>query len=185
MFNNLSTKYKFGNANVKGVYYDEENRRHILDIREIFAEAAGDLADKGRKEEALKLLEKLEKGISTDNLPYAMPSRYYGSSHNQTGLILLEAYYKAGKKDMAEKVRQALKTDMQQQKAYFEYMKEERPADYESYKRSEDALNNIYLMVLEEIEKKYAPASPTEKAGGETPGQIKMPGDSTKKKDSQ
>ena len=185
MFNNLSTKYRFGNANIKGVYYDEENRRHILDIREIFAEAAGDLADKGRKEEALKLLEKLEKGISTDNLPYAMPSRYYGSSHNQTGLILLEAYYKAGKKDMAEKVRQALKTDMEQQKAYFEYMRDNRPNDYESYKRSEDALNNIYLRTLEEIVNKYAPATPAEKTGGETPGQIKMPGDSVKKKDSQ
>jgi hypothetical protein len=52
-------------------------------------------------------------------------------------------------------------------------MKEERPADYESYKRSEDALNNIYMMVLEEIEKKYAPASPAEKTEGETPDRLK------------
>ena len=86
---------------------------------------------------------------------------------------------------MAEKVRQALKTDMEQQKAYFEYMRDNRPNDYESYKRSEDALNNIYLRTLEEIVNKYAPATPAEKTGGETPGQIKMPGDSVKKKDSQ
>ena len=183
-YNNLETKYRFGNANVKGVYYDEENRRHILDIREIFAEAAGDLADKGRKDEAIKLLDKLEKGISTDNLPYAMPSRYYGSSHNQTGLILLEAYYKVGNKEKAELVRQALKKDMQQQKEYFDYMRDSRPSDYESFKRSEDALNNIYMKVLEDIENKYAPATTPAQPGGETPAQIRTGVDSVNKKDS-
>lgn len=183
MFTRMRDKFEFGGAGRKGIYYDEENRRHLLDIRETFAEAAGNLADKGRKEDALKLLEKLEKGMHPENLPYAMPSRYYGSSHNQTGLILLEAYYKAGKKDMAEKVRQAMRKDMQQQKEYYEYMKDSRPGDYEAYRRSEEALNNIYLTVLDAIEKRYAPETQAKPKSGETPNIITNPGDSARPKD--
>ncbi|MBS1760519.1 MAG: DUF2723 domain-containing protein [Bacteroidetes bacterium] len=183
-YQNLENKYKFGNAGIKGVYYDEENRRHILDIREIFAEAAGDLANKGRKDEATKLLSKLENGIDTYNLPYAMPSRFYGSSHNQTSLILLEAYYKAGNKEMADKVEQALRKDMAQQKAYYEYMRDARPNDYESFKRSEEILNKIYMNALDAIEAKYAPATPAAKPETSgAPGQLKPAADTTKKKD--
>ena len=45
IFNNLYEKYRFGNADKKVMYYDEENRRHLLGIRSIFGEAAGNLAD--------------------------------------------------------------------------------------------------------------------------------------------
>ncbi len=60
----------------KGVYFDEENRRHLLNIRSVYAEAAGNMADKGKKEEAQKLLDKVEAGIDPGNLPYAMVSRF-------------------------------------------------------------------------------------------------------------
>jgi hypothetical protein len=68
MFKNLMTKYEFGGADKKGVYFDEENRRHILNIRAIFGEAAGNLADIGRKEDAQKLIDKVETGINPENL---------------------------------------------------------------------------------------------------------------------
>jgi hypothetical protein len=61
MYNNLMTKFRSGGADlVKNgkalVYYDEENRRHLLSIRATFAEAAGTMADIGRKQEANNLL---------------------------------------------------------------------------------------------------------------------------------
>ena len=83
---NLMEKFGFGGADKKGVYFDEENRRHLLNIRAIYAEAAGNMADNGKKEEAVKLLDKVEAGIDPENLPYAMVSRF--NSHNQTGLAL-------------------------------------------------------------------------------------------------
>lgn len=49
-----------GNANVKGVYFDEENRRHLNSIRTAYTELAIDLAAKGRKEEARKVLQKVD-----------------------------------------------------------------------------------------------------------------------------
>ena len=51
------------------MYFDEENRRHILNLRALYGEAAGNLADAGRKEDALRLLDKVEKGIDPKNLP--------------------------------------------------------------------------------------------------------------------
>ncbi|RYY95978.1 MAG: DUF2723 domain-containing protein, partial [Chitinophagaceae bacterium] len=52
----LLNKFGAGGANLGGNYFDEENRRHLISIRSTFAEAAGNLADKGRKAEAAQLL---------------------------------------------------------------------------------------------------------------------------------
>jgi len=120
MFRNMMTKFEFGGANRKGVYFDEENRRHILNIRSLYAEAAGNLADLGRKEDAQKLIDKVEAGILPDNLPYGMVSRY--NNHNQTSLVYLEACYKAGKTELAEKVRQEVRKDLEQQMDYYAAM---------------------------------------------------------------
>ena len=164
MYKNMMTKYEFGGADKKGVYFDEENRRHILNLRALFAEAAGNMADAGKKDEASKLLDKVEKGIDPANLPYALVSRY--NSQNQTGLLYLEACYKAGKTELAEKIRLALRKDLEQQQKYYNYIRDSKPQYYGGFERSEAPINEIMLQVLGAIEKKYAPqvqtTSPTE-----------------------
>ena len=152
MAKNLLTKYEFGGAGKKGMYYDEENRRHLLNIRAIYGEAAGNLADAGKKDLAQKLLDKVEAGINPENLPYGMVSRY--SSHNQTSLLYLEACYKAGKTELAEKVRKDLLKDMQEQQAYYNYLKDNRSEMYESL-RNEDLINGIMIQIVDEVVKKY------------------------------
>jgi hypothetical protein len=166
IFNNLMTKFVFGGADKKGVYYDEENRRHLLNIRSLFAEAAGNLADAGRKEDAQKLLAKCEAGILAENLPYAMVSRF--SNHNQTGLIYLEAFYKAGKMDDAERIRQAVRKDMEQQKRYYDYLRNNRPEFFPGIE-NEAAINEGMLEVLNAVEAKYVPQLRTQPV---TPGNI-------------
>lgn len=168
MYNNLMTKFEFGGANKKEVYFDEENRRHILNIRALYAEAAGNMADAGKKDEAQKLIDKVEAGISPQNLPYAMTSRYNG--HNQTGLIYLEACYKAGKTELAEKIRLAVRSELEQQQKYYEYIRTERPEYFGGFERSEAPINEAMLMVLGAIESKYAapqtkPATNTNETG--------------------
>ena len=155
LFSNLMMKYEFGGAGKKGIYFDEENRRHILNLRALYGEAAGNMADQGRKEDAQKLLDKVEKGILPENLPYALVSRY--NSHNQTGLLYLEACYKAGKTDLAEKVRLAIKKDLEQQTKYYAYIKDSRPELFGGFERSEAPINEAMLAVLTAIEQKYAP----------------------------
>ncbi len=183
MYNNLMTKYAFGGADKKGIYFDEENRRHILNLRSLYAEAAGNMADLGRKEEAQKLLDKVEKGILIENMPYALVSRY--NSHNQTGLLYLEACYKAGKTDLAEKVRVAMRKDLEQQAKYYAYIKDSRSELYGGFERSEAPINEAMLAVLDAIEQKYAPQTqvkPTTE-GPTTIINMAKP-DSTKGKDS-
>jgi hypothetical protein len=153
IYTNLNEKYRFGGADRKGIYFDEENRRHLLNIREIFAEAAGNLADAGKTTEARTLIEKAEKGISSANLPYAMVSRY--NSHNQTALIYLEACYKAGLKDLAGKVKQAIRKDLEQQQAYYNNIRARNPDYYGGFESTEVPITERLLKVLQDIETKY------------------------------
>ncbi len=183
MYNTLMKNFVFGGANKKGIYFDEENRRHLLDIRETFAEAAGNLADLGRKEDAQRLLNKIETGVYPKYFPYGLASRY--DSHNQITLIYLEACYKAGMKDLAEKVRVALRKDLEQQRSYYQYIKTEKPDLYGSFERSEDPANDAMLDILDAIEKKYAPEVQTKQNINTSPPILKATNsDSAKKKDS-
>lgn len=171
MFQNLMTKFEFGGAGKKGVYYDEENRRHLLNIRSVYAEAAGNMADLGRKEDAQKLLDKVEAGILPDNLPYAMTGRF--NSHNQTGLLYLEAAYKAGKTDLAEKIRKDLRKDMEQQKRYYENLRDTRPELYGAdLAGTEMPINDALLKVLDVIEQRYANTKPATNTPAEGGGQV-------------
>jgi hypothetical protein len=149
-------KFQFGGAALRGTYFDEENRRQLLSIRSIFGETAGNLADAGRKQEATQLLAKVEKGISTANMPYAMVGR--NNSHNQTGLIYLEAAYKAGNTALAEKVGTALRKDLAEQKKYYDYLRSEREEFYQSVAR-EDEINTYLIQIQDAIEKHYRAAA--------------------------
>jgi hypothetical protein len=152
----LRTVFRFGGANTPGVYFDEENRRHLLTIRQTYALAAENLADLGRKQEAVNLLEKAEKGILPEDLPYAMVSRF--QSHDQIGFLYLEAAYKAGHTALANKVKAALKKDLTDQKNYYNYLKNEKPDYYPSFQDDEQFCSQ-YLQYLDNMEKAFNPQS--------------------------
>lgn len=117
MLDNMMNKFGFGSADKAGVYFDEENRRHLNSIRLAYSELAGDLAAKNRKEEAKKLLEKVDKGLLEENFPYGMVSR--GNQHNRISLMMLQAAYLAGDLKLADKIAGAVKKDLQQQVRYY------------------------------------------------------------------
>ena len=113
----IKNKFAFGNANIKGVYFDEENRRHLLGIRQSIAEAAGALSNEGQNEKAKELLNLVDKNMLEENLPYGLLSRY--NQHDYTSFLLLEVAYKCGNKEVANKIKTSLAKDLQQQLAYF------------------------------------------------------------------
>ncbi|HEU4574451.1 MAG TPA: DUF2723 domain-containing protein [Chitinophagaceae bacterium] len=152
MYKNLMEKFGSGGANRNGVYFDEENRRHLLNLRSAYGELAGNLADEGRKEDAKKVLGKFESMVNLDNFPYALVSRY--NQHNQTALLYLEACYKAGDTALAEKVDMAVRKDLEQQKKYYDYLRTNRESLYSSLS-IEDQINSLMLSVLDQLEKKY------------------------------
>jgi hypothetical protein len=162
-FQKMMNKFVFDSK--KGVYFDEENRRHVLNIRNAYAEAAGSMADEGKKQKALELLQKSETLISAEKLPYAMASR--GNSHNINGLAYLEACYKAGNIQLAQNVKAALKIDFEQQKKYYDYLKADRPDLFTAFdgRDGEATRNEYFIQLFAELVKKYEPETvkpPTE-----------------------
>ncbi len=138
----MLNKFKFGNAETKGVYYDEENRRHLNSIRLAYAQAAAGLAEANRKEDASKLLNKCDKMMLQENIPYAMIGRY--QQHNQISLQTLYAALKADDEALAKKISEKLHKDMEQQAAYYQSLPDSRRdalSDEES--RNSNLMNSL------------------------------------------
>lgn len=150
---------KFVFDSKKGTYFDEENRRHIVGIRNAYGELAGYMADHGQKDQALNLLKKSEELVPREKVPYAMVSR--GNSHNINGLAFLEACYKAGDTALAKSVKDALQKDFQQQKSYYDYMLSERPEFTSDFggRGGEAERNEYFLQLLNRIVEHYDPGA--------------------------
>lgn len=115
-YDKMMNNFAAGNANVKGVYFDEENRRHLNSIREAYTELAFDLISKNRMNDAKKVLQHCDSLMLQENVPYGMVSR--ANQHNRNSLRFLTACYEVGDKDLAAKVLKSLKTDIEQQQVY-------------------------------------------------------------------
>ena len=164
VYDKMMNKFVFGNANVSGVYFDEENRRHLNSIRLAYAQAAGHLAENGKKEEARKMLQKCDKGMLEENFSYGMVSRF--QQHNYVSLQFLEACYKADEKALAEKVGKMVKRDLEQQLNYYSHLDERKQDQFRN--DNEQAAN--FLRGIQQIEQMYK--NPLPKAI-EMPGSIK------------
>ncbi|TXT29406.1 MAG: hypothetical protein FD136_1854, partial [Chitinophagaceae bacterium] len=156
-----------GNANLKGVYFDEENRRHLNSIRSAYADLAIELANTGKKEEARKVLEKVDKMMSEENFAYGMVSR--GNMHNRNSLMFLEACYMADAKGLIEKVAAAVKKDLQQQIKYYNTLTGIKAENMEDEKRMAES----YVEGMERMKTIYNPAI-------SIPGKLMAPRDTVK-----
>lgn len=116
----LKNKFAFGSANIPGVYFDEENRRHLVSIRQSYAEAANQLAIEGDSAKARELLQIADKNLLEENIPYAMVSRQ--NQHNTISVQFVEAAYKAGDNKLAAKVSAAIMKDVNEQLAYYAFL---------------------------------------------------------------
>lgn len=123
-FDKLMKEFRFGNADKSGVYFDEENRRHLNNIRQSFADVAVELSSTGKMDSAKQILGKVDAGMKQENMPYGLVSRY--NMHNQASLMLLEAAYRSGDEALVKKISGALKKDMDEQMAYYEAIGEKR-----------------------------------------------------------
>jgi hypothetical protein len=149
MSDNLMNKFASGNADKRNVYFDEENRRHLNSIRSAYAELAFDLSNKGRKEDARKVLEKADKMMLQENMPYGMISR--GNMHNRNSIAFIEACYRADAKDLAARVIASVRKDLQQQVRFFNALPESKQ-EWMAYDRK---TADDFLQALGSIEQMY------------------------------
>ena len=152
MLDKLTNKFAFGNANKPGVYFDEENRRHLGGIRSAYAELAIDLAAKNRKEEARAVLNKVDKMMHESNFGYGLTSR--GNLHNRNSLLFLEACYLAGDQTLIQKVSAAVKKDLQQQVNYYNTLSGQKADNMAQEKQTAET----YLQALGQMQTMYNPS---------------------------
>lgn len=110
MYNNIMNRFRWGNASDPGVYLDEVNRRMFNNFRRMFGRLATMLAREGDTERALEVLERCDKVIPVEKVPY----NYYSIS-------LLEAYLAVGEKEKGIAMADQL---MENSIAYLEYISE-------------------------------------------------------------
>ena len=172
-YDKMMTKFASGNADKPGVYFDEENRRHLNSIRMAYAVAAQDLAQKNKKEEARKMLNKVDKMMLEENFPYGMVSR--NQQQNYISLLMLQASYSAEDTVLAAKITRSLKKDLEQQISYYNSLSDDRLGNFDyladqSGRRGGDKNTaEQFLMRIMQLEQQYKTVSglPTE-----NPGQI-------------
>ena len=152
MLDKLTNKFAFGNANKPGVYFDEENRRHLGGIRSAYAELAIDLAAKNRKEEAKAVLNKVDKMMHESNFGYGLTSR--GNLHNRNSLLFLEACYLAGDQALIQKVSAAVKKDLEQQVKYYNTLSGQKADNMAQEKQTAET----YLQALGQMQTMYNPS---------------------------
>lgn len=93
MYDNLMNKFKWGNLNKPNVYLDETNMRMTMNFRNIFARLANALMDEGKKDSAIKVLDRCMEIMPDSKVPY-----------NMFMMPMAEAYYKAGQAKKANDI---------------------------------------------------------------------------------
>src|SRR5579871_4661634 len=127
-YKNIMEKFAYGGAEKEGVYYDEENRRHLNSIRLAHAELAQSLAAAGKKDSARKVLEHFDQHVRESNFPYRMTTNQ-GNQQDAISTQFLLSCYQADDLPLAKKVKESLKKDLQQQMRYYKSLSEEKITD--------------------------------------------------------
>lgn len=176
----MSDKFASGNADKPGVYFDEENRRHLNSIRMAYATAAMSLAENNKKEEARKMLNKADKMMLEENFPYGMVSR--NQQQNYISLLMLQASYLAEDTVLAGRITKSLKKDLEQQVAYYNGLSENRLGSFDyitdqsGRKGGDKNTAEQFLMRIMQLEQQYKAQSAIKELPGGTINNI--PGDS-------
>ncbi len=140
-YKNVMEKFRYGNADKKGVYFDEENRRHLNSIRLAHATLAKGLASQNMKDSAQKVLRKYDQSVSESNVPYGMTANR-GNFHNSVSADFLDAAYMSGEMVLAEKVNRSVKKDLEQQMNYYRSLGEEEMSNEQLAMQAAGILNN-------------------------------------------
>jgi len=119
-----SDKFQYGNAKTPGVYFDEENRRHINSIRSSTAILAMALCDQNQKDSAKKVLRRYDENVLDADVPYGFTSNR-GNMHDRISMSFLLASYRSGDLTLAKKVGTSIKRDLNEQLRYYRMLGEQ------------------------------------------------------------
>jgi hypothetical protein len=142
-------KWSYGNAQLSNVYYDELNRNQLLSIRQADLNLAFDLIDNHQLDKAKNILQQDDRMIREGNLPYGMTSG--NNNHNRISLGMMEAAYRVGDIQLANKIDASVEKDLLQQRRYYKSLNAQQQAALEY----ESSMNENLIQALNAIKKNY------------------------------
>jgi hypothetical protein len=101
-YNLFMKTYIWGGAERKDVYFDEKNRQMLTAYRIDAARIADELTARGKKAEAIQVLDKVVAGITSESYAYDMPMYFVAIS-----------YYRAGELAKGRKIAMELSKNME------------------------------------------------------------------------
>ena len=110
-YRNMMTRYKYGGLSRPGLYIDETVMRMCYTHRRLFGQLALQLIGEGKKDKALKVLQKANKEIPTYNVPM---------NYMSGGTDIAKAYALLGQKKEALKCLNAVWNDAAQYERYYQ-----------------------------------------------------------------
>ncbi len=146
MYDNMMNKYAYGNLKHPDLYIDETTMRMCYTHRRWFANLITNLVNEGKKDKALKALDKCEKEIPSYNVPHSISS---------ASIDLAEAYIACGKPEKAQPILDHL---AQSTREYLTYYLSLSNAYFAGAQR--DCRDNIYgLAAVQDTYRKLADSS--------------------------
>ncbi|MCX8480768.1 MAG: hypothetical protein ORN58_02490, partial [Sediminibacterium sp.] len=122
-YNLFMNKFIYSNGKNKNIYYDEENRRHLENMRLVAGQFASFLVERGLKDSARKFLNYMDNNLDSKYFPYGLTCNR-GNQHDYFSMLFLEACYKAGDSILINKISKSLKKDLEQQLKYYKSLGE-------------------------------------------------------------
>lgn len=108
MYDNMMNKFAWGGVDKKEVYMDENNIRMTMNLRSNFDRLASALLQEGKKDSAIKVVDRAFEVLPERNVPY-----------NFFVVQLAEDYYQAGVNDKADKVLKRYADIIEQELVYY------------------------------------------------------------------
>lgn len=109
MYDNLMTKFKWGGMEKKGTYLDDVFLRSCaLNVRQRVGSLASVLIEEGKKDKAIKVLDKCMEVTPQENVPY-----------DATLYYIVMSYYQAGANEKANELAKKLFTNYENNISYY------------------------------------------------------------------
>ncbi len=137
LYQNMMTKFKWGNINKKGLYLDENIKRMCLNLRNNFLSLSNELIEQNQTEKAIKVLDR-----SRELLPNEV------SSYDYIALLMAENYLKLGKRDVAMQMMTKIQTRLTQELNYYNSLEPTSLSEFvRSGKRNEALLGEMKRII--------------------------------------
>ncbi len=108
LYNNLINKFKWGGVSDPNVYLDENNLRMLSNFRNNFSRLAEELINEGKKDSAVKVLDKCMEIMPENRVPF-----------NYFIIPVIEQYYRAGQIEKANKIVNSFFNTTQEDLRYY------------------------------------------------------------------